>query len=109
MSKYSVSDLVEFKNSIPRWVVQQYDNHDRLISWEVYNRHNKPVIDNQYALICQVQVNGKESTNRYYEFWGESKYDESQSSDSRDKIFYYVMWNNLYCMVKESDIKCRLI
>jgi len=108
MSKYSVSDLVELKNRIPRWVVQQYDDHNRLISWEVYNRwYDKPVIDNQYALICQVQVNGKESTND--EFWGESKLGELQSNDSRHKIFYYVMWNNLYCLVKESDIKCRLI
>jgi len=110
MSKYQVSDLVEFKSGMPRWVLHpEHDN--RWISWDVYYNHSKPVLESKYALICHVDKSQNDCATE--EYWGESKYGDSQWGQSGHGVadannFYRVLYNNLYCMVKESDILSRV-
>lgn len=79
--KYKIADLVEFRDGHPNWV--QHDKYsDRWVSWKVHESINHIRIDVKYALVCGIEEVGEGS----------------------NKTFYHVMYNDLYCLVREDDI-----
>jgi len=105
---YKVNDLIEFKRGHPDWV--QHDVYsDRWVSWKIYESHNNIRLESKYALICYVE-SPEESRESRGEAWKNYKYFNREKNEWEivdDKplhTFYRVLYNDLYCLVKDNEI-----